>query len=251
MGWPTHQTTEMPAMPIGRHRRRRISLTAIAIVLALAAVAVVGVIMSPDQGTPAGDTAIGGSAGPSGSRSGLGTQAAPGSSGAQTSGPASSHTTASPSGAGSHSAAPTPPKKAIKPVPPPATDLPSFETEVLALTNAARLSHGCHALRMDNRLRTAARDHTLDMARYGYMDHTGRDGSDPGRRIGATGYPLVGGWAENIARGYPDPEAVMQAWLDSPGHRANILNCGLKAIGVGAAKSATGEVYWTQDFGGV
>jgi uncharacterized protein YkwD len=125
-----------------------------------------------------------------------------------------------------------------------------FENEVLRLTNAARAAEeDCPALRMDSKLRTAARRHSTDMARFGYMSHTGRDGSDPGKRIRDAGYRITGTWAENIARGYPSPAAVMDGWLNSPGHRANILNCSLRAIGVGVVRSAGGRLYWTQDFG--
>jgi len=87
------------------------------------------------------------------------------------------------------------------------------------------------------------------MARFGYMSHTGHDGSSPAQRIRAAGYQITGTWAENIARGYRTPAAVMDGWLNSPGHRANIVNCSLRAIGVGAVRSAAGSVYWTQDFG--
>jgi uncharacterized protein YkwD len=55
--------------------------------------------------------------------------------------------------------------------------------------------------------------------------------------------------AENIAMGYPDPAAVMTGWMNSPGHRTNILNCQYRQLGVGVAASAKGARYWTQDFG--
>jgi uncharacterized protein YkwD len=87
------------------------------------------------------------------------------------------------------------------------------------------------------------------MARFGYMSHTGHDGSGPAQRIRAAGYQITGAWAENIARGYPSPAAVMDGWLNSPGHRANIVNCSLRAIGVGVVRSTGGRLYWTQDFG--
>jgi uncharacterized protein YkwD len=102
---------------------------------------------------------------------------------------------------------------------------------------------------MDARLREAARRHSAEMARFGYLSHSSRDGSGPLQRIRAAGYSTGGGWAENIARGYPTPSAVMDGWLNSPGHRANILNCSLRALGVGVVRSSGGRVYWTQDFG--
>jgi uncharacterized protein YkwD len=125
----------------------------------------------------------------------------------------------------------------------------AFENDVLSLTNSERADNGCPALRLDTRLRTAARQHSADMARFGFFSHTGQDGSDPGKRMRAAGYPANTGWAENIARGYPDPDAVMDGWMNSPGHRANILNCGLRALGVGVVRGDSGRVYWTQDFG--
>jgi uncharacterized protein YkwD len=138
-----------------------------------------------------------------------------------------------------------PPRKTA----PPLRTLGDFEVEVLRLTNAARQDEGCSALRMDSKLRTAARRHSNDMARFGYMSHTGHDGSGPAQRIRAAGYQITGAWAENIARGYPSPAAVMDGWLNSPGHRANIVNCSLRAIGVGVVRSTGGRLYWTQDFG--
>ena len=89
------------------------------------------------------------------------------------------------------------------------------------------------------------------MASYAYLSHTGHDGSDPVGRMQAAGYPIdkTVGWAENVARGYPTVDAVMAAFMSSAGHRANILNCSMKVIGVGVARSVAGELYWTQDFG--
>ena len=87
------------------------------------------------------------------------------------------------------------------------------------------------------------------MAGIQNLTHTGSGASSPGDRMKAAGYDVSGGWAENIARGYTTADAVMQGWMGSTGHRANILNCSLKAIGVGVARSKDGQLYWTQDFG--
>jgi uncharacterized protein YkwD len=127
--------------------------------------------------------------------------------------------------------------------------LSAMETQVLDLTNAERAKAGCAGLRLDLRLRTAARAHSTDMAVHNYFSHTGRDGSDPGDRMADAGYNIRRGWAENIAAGYPTAKAVMAGWMNSPGHRANILNCRLRALGVGVARSNGGRLYWTQDFG--
>ncbi|WP_345352806.1 CAP domain-containing protein [Actinoallomurus liliacearum] len=120
------------------------------------------------------------------------------------------------------------------------------ESAVVRLTNEQRAAHGCTALRVDTRLRTAARAHSADMRDRNYFDHNSPDGRTPWDRIKAAGYADPG--AENIAKGYATPEAVVQGWMNSPGHRANILNCSLKAIGVGVAYGSGGP-WWTQDFG--
>ncbi len=81
------------------------------------------------------------------------------------------------------------------------------------------------------------------MKQNNYFDHDGLDGSSAGDRMERQGYEWWS-WAENIAYGYRTPEAVVEGWLNSPGHRANIMNCNLKDIGVGHF-----ETYWTQNFG--
>ena len=120
----------------------------------------------------------------------------------------------------------------------------SQTAQVVALTNQDRARAGCAALRVDPRLTAAAQGHSADMAANGYFAHDGLDGSSFADRIEARGYPSPGG--ENIAQGQPDARAVVTAWLNSPGHRANIENCSFTAIGVGLAGA---DRYWTQDFG--
>ncbi|NKZ07160.1 CAP domain-containing protein [Actinomadura latina] len=120
------------------------------------------------------------------------------------------------------------------------------EATVVSLTNAERAKEGCQPLRTDSRLTVAARKHSADMAANNYFDHTSRNGDSPWKRMEDAGYTSPG--AENIAKGYPTAAAVVKGWMNSPGHRANILNCGLRAIGVGVA-SGPGGPLWTQDFG--
>ncbi|MET9539378.1 CAP domain-containing protein [Streptomyces sp. NPDC006553] len=118
--------------------------------------------------------------------------------------------------------------------------------EVVRLVNVERAAAGCKALAVDADLTEAAQDYTDDMAATGNFSHTGTDGSQPQDRIEAAGYT----WSrsgENIAKGQADAAAVMDAWMHSPGHRANILNCGFTEIGVGV--STDGGPWWTQDFG--
>lgn len=120
------------------------------------------------------------------------------------------------------------------------------EDAAVRLTNLQRAQHGCVALRVDPRLRAAARAHSADMHRNHYFDHNAPDGRTPWDRIKAAGYTTPG--AENIAEGYATAQAVLQGWMDSPGHRANILNCSLKAVGIGV-EFGPGGPWWTQDFG--
>jgi len=133
----------------------------------------------------------------------------------------------------------------------PTAGLGAVEQEVLDLTNAQRASHGCSALAVDTRLMTAARAHAADMVARDYFSHTSPDGSGPTERGNAAGY--TGGVGENIAVGYPSAQAVMDGWMNSEGHRANILNCSYEVIGIGhdpgTVKSDWGPGAWVQDFG--
>ncbi|MEV5546609.1 sigma-70 family RNA polymerase sigma factor [Streptomyces sp. NPDC052309] len=116
--------------------------------------------------------------------------------------------------------------------------------QVLAVTNTERAKAGCAPVTLDDRLGRAAQLHSEDMSAHDYFSHTGRNGSSFADRAEAQGYPSPG--AENIAQGQNSAASVMQAWMDSPGHRANILNCSLKTLGVGVV---TNDWTWTQVFG--
>ncbi|HEX8927490.1 MAG TPA: CAP domain-containing protein [Actinomycetota bacterium] len=119
--------------------------------------------------------------------------------------------------------------------------------DIVYLTNKQRALHGCKALKADTRLATAARLHSSYMARRGAFSHTGSGGSTFDARIRAASYPRPA--AENIAYGYRTGLDVVKAWMASPGHRANILNCKANTVGVGAVYAANGTTYFTQDFG--
>ncbi|WP_084960045.1 CAP domain-containing protein [Thermoactinospora rubra] len=121
----------------------------------------------------------------------------------------------------------------------------SVEEEVVRLTNAARAQNGCGPLTHDPKLQAAAEGHSADMAAKGYFDHTSPDGRNPGDRIKAAGFSPISAWGENIAKGYGTAAAVVDGWLKSPGHRANILNCNFTHIGVGHVTSGP---HWTQVF---
>ncbi|GAA3047903.1 sigma-70 family RNA polymerase sigma factor [Streptomyces glomeratus] len=119
--------------------------------------------------------------------------------------------------------------------------------QVVALVNKERAAAGCGPLTEDPQLEQAAQGHSDDMAARNFFEHTNPDGADPGQRITAAGYRWST-YGENIARGQQTPQAVMDSWMNSPGHRANILNCSFKNIGVGIHKGSGGP-WWTQDFG--
>ncbi|MFJ5136543.1 CAP domain-containing protein [Streptomyces sp. NPDC088707] len=118
--------------------------------------------------------------------------------------------------------------------------------QVIALVNAERAKAGCGPLSANATLTRAAQGHSDDMAARDFFDHTNPDGAGPGERVTAAGYPWST-YGENIAMGQSSPEQVMESWMNSPGHRANILNCDFKEIGVGI--HSQGGPYWTQVFG--
>jgi uncharacterized protein YkwD len=124
----------------------------------------------------------------------------------------------------------------------------TMEDRVVALVNEQRTSNGCRALKPSTKLRKAARRHTVSMAQAGVMSHQLPGEAKFSARISRAGYR---GWslvAENIARGFSSPESVMDAWMNSPDHRHNILNCRLREIGVGVVLEDD-QLWWTQDFG--
>lgn len=138
-----------------------------------------------------------------------------------------------------------PPDDANKP------ELSEWQEELLRLVNETR-AEGCDCgntemppvapLTWDKKLENAAQKHTQDMYDNNYMDHYSQDGRSPGDRITAEGYRWRT-YGENIARGYPTPEQVMNGWLGSTGHCKNIMNGNFKEIGLGKSGS-----YWTQVF---
>ena len=126
-------------------------------------------------------------------------------------------------------------------------------TQVVQLVNQHRASRGLSQLTVTTPLTNAAVWKSRHMAYYRYMQHA--DPAPPvarsvGDRLLACGYPATtAGWGENIAYGFATANAVMQAWLNSAGHRANIENASYRSIGVAAAASSSGTLYWTQEFG--
>jgi uncharacterized protein YkwD len=124
---------------------------------------------------------------------------------------------------------------------------------VLQLTNNERAKAGCGPLRMNSALTKAAEAHAADMVDHHYFSHDSLDGTNPFDRMRAAGY-TGGAMAENIGVGYKTAAAVVEGWMNSDGHRRNMLNCTYTVIGIGydpgVVKPEWGSGSWVQDFGG-
>lgn len=123
----------------------------------------------------------------------------------------------------------------------------SFQNQVVQLVNQERTSRGLKALAVDSALTKTATLKSQDMAKLGYFDHNSPTYGSPFdmmKQFGIT-YRAAG---ENIAYGQTSPAQVMQGWMNSEGHRANILSTSYTKIGVGIAQNAAGRYYWTQQF---
>jgi len=134
----------------------------------------------------------------------------------------------------------------LDPNPPTAT----LAQEVLHLTNLERQTNGLPPLKGDQLLDAAALGHATDMAVNDYFDHIGLDGSAPWDRMSAAGY-LWDRAGENIAAGHTAAADVVEAWMNSPGHRANILGADFVEVGNGYffEGASTFGHYWVQNFG--
>jgi uncharacterized protein YkwD len=121
------------------------------------------------------------------------------------------------------------------------------ENAVVALVNAERRHAKCDPVQVDQRLRTAARVHSADMATHRFLNHRGSDGSSPEDRMRAAGFDDP--QSEDVARGFASARDVVRAWLHSSKDRRNIDDCDAQSIGVGVAISSDGTPFWTQDFG--
>ena len=126
----------------------------------------------------------------------------------------------------------------------------TWAEEVVALTNAHRATLGLRALTLSDSLTKAAEWKAAHMANFKYMSHD--DPAPPvdrswDDRIEDCGY--TAGMGENIAYGYRSPAAVVAGWLGSTGHRENIENPDYRVMGMGAAATGDGVVYWAQTFG--
>jgi uncharacterized protein YkwD len=130
-----------------------------------------------------------------------------------------------------------------------ASSATTLARQVVTLTNKHRVNNGCARVRIDTKLTRAARAHSVDQARRRVMTHIGAGGTTFVTRTKRAGYHHPVG--ENVAYGYTTARAVERAWMKSRGHRANILNCKAKAVGVGMAYTTKRVPYWTQIFGRV
>ena len=143
---------------------------------------------------------------------------------------------------------------------PAAGNLAEVERATLCLLNAERGRRDLRPLSRNQRLARAADRHTDDMVKRGYFAHDSRNGDSFSERIRDTGYlSRVSSWTvgENIAWGsgrLSAPDAIVRAWMDSPGHRANILNGRFREIGIGLSlgspRGGSGATYATE-FGAV
>ncbi len=128
----------------------------------------------------------------------------------------------------------------------------ALRASVLCLVNETRLRGGLAALRRDARLESAAQAHTDDMVARHFLAHNNPEGTDPGRRMTAAGYPLEQA-GENIAQGALTPAVTVDLWMTSPAHCVNVFEPAFRDVGVGvstgAADPAADPGTWTQDFG--
>ncbi|EDU36798.1 CAP domain-containing protein [Clostridium sporogenes] len=129
----------------------------------------------------------------------------------------------------------------------PDSSVAALEKEVVTLVNAERAKAGLPALKANAELSNVARLKSQDMIDKNYFSHTSPTYGSPFDMMKKFGikYSAAG---ENIASGYPTAKAVVDGWMNSPGHRANILSKSFTEIGVGLAKSSNGTSYWTQMF---
>ena len=117
-----------------------------------------------------------------------------------------------------------------------------FVESVVAAMNRERAAHGLRPLRLESRLSMAAEDRVGDMMRKHYFDHVSPDGVQPFTWVRKRGYPyrMVG---ENLALGYRNSQSVVTGWMNSPGHRENILQRGFDEVGIAVANASPRSGY--------
>ena len=131
--------------------------------------------------------------------------------------------------------------------PAPQEDEDSDIMQVLALVNKERAANGMNPVTFDASLAAVADSHCADMINRSFFDHVNPDNETPSDRLHKAGieYWMSG---ENIAAGQTTPEAVMESWMNSQGHRQNILNPSYKSLGIAKRTGGTYGTYWVQVF---
>lgn len=130
---------------------------------------------------------------------------------------------------------------------PPPSALSAYEDEVIRLVNVERSKRGLGTLKKNWEVARVARYKATDMANKNYFSHTSPTYGSPFKMMETFGIRFSAA-GENIAMGQRTPQEVMTAWMNSPGHRSNILSGSFTQIGVGAAKNKNGTIYWSQMF---
>lgn len=127
------------------------------------------------------------------------------------------------------------------------SDFTKEQLEVLEIVNKERKANGLKPLTLNKELSNVATVKSQDMINKGYFDHTSPTYGSPFDMMKSFGisYKAAG---ENIAKDQKTPSEVMNSWMNSPGHRANILSPNFTELGVGVAKDSKGTIYWTQMF---
>lgn len=129
----------------------------------------------------------------------------------------------------------------------PAVTTTTQENEVIRLVNVERAKAGLPALKTNWQLSRVARYKSADMASKGYFSHNSPTYGTPFQMMENFGLRFTAA-GENIAYGQRTPAEVMRDWMNSPGHRSNIMSGSFSEIGVGLAKNKNGVCYWTQQF---
>lgn len=127
------------------------------------------------------------------------------------------------------------------------SDVKALEDEVIRLTNIERSKRGLGALKANWQLSRVARYKSQDMINKNYFAHQSPTYGSPFDMMESFGLRFASA-GENIAMGQRTPKEVVAAWMNSPGHRGNILSASFTEIGVGFAKDKSGRCYWTQMF---
>lgn len=142
---------------------------------------------------------------------------------------------------------PSLPQEPSKPPTPNIPGLSQIEQEVVRLANVERQKSGLAPFTASSELSRVARFKSEDMAKNNYFSHNSPTYGDPFNMMKSFGIKYTSA-GENIAKGYLSAQSVMKGWMNSSGHRANILNPSFKTIGVGAYTAPNGTIYWTQMF---